>query len=445
MNEFAQSYAAIVKQEKLEDGTLKVYGKATDDSIDIDQQICDNEWLKSAMPDWFTAGGNIREQHSSIAAGVATDYEAKSDGHYITARIVDPVSVKKVETGVLKGFSIGIRNPRVIRDAKAVGGRIVGGTIVEISVVDRPANSNAKLMLAKAAENGELMAVEQLDIPTPGDLFKNTEAEIVEPTTEPEPEAVETVEAEVPAEETVTEEVSVDAAPEEELAEAAKSLIATLDKFDQATFDKARTALSELIVVEANEMSNLGYNEKESIEHLLDAIKHLFRWYEGEVAEGEVPGAIPEVETEDIYLSADAEDATADEAKCDKCDMMSKDCKCADKSVALDPTQVESIVEKAIASAKEAVTSEIELLKSALEAAEAKSMVAEAERDEALNKAINGGPKRTATDKEIKQTSELLQKAAELRLKAANSSDRTLIEGYKELAADLEAKAKKVG
>lgn len=168
--DIAQSYAAIIKQEKQADGTLKVYGKATDDSIDIDQQICDEAWLKKAMPDWFTTGGNVREQHSNIAAGVATEYEAKEDGHYITALVVDPTSVKKVETGVLKGFSIGIRGPRVVRDNKAAGGRIVDGQIVEISLVDRPANSNAKLMLAKASATGELEAVRQVTIPSPAVL-----------------------------------------------------------------------------------------------------------------------------------------------------------------------------------------------------------------------------------------------------------------------------------
>jgi gas vesicle protein len=175
MAELATSYAAIVKTNKNGDGTMTVYGKATDSSIDIDQQICDETWLKEAMPQWMVSGGNIREQHSSIAAGVATEYEAKEDGHYITALVVDPVSVKKVETGVLKGFSIGIRGPRVIRDTKAAGGRIVDGQIVEISLVDRPANPNAKLMLAKAAEGGELEVVKQITIPSPNavaDLVK---------------------------------------------------------------------------------------------------------------------------------------------------------------------------------------------------------------------------------------------------------------------------------
>jgi len=159
--DLAHSYAKIIKQEKQNDGTLLVYGKATDDALDIDQQICDAGWLDKAMPDWFKTGGNIREQHSNIAAGVAKELDSKADGHYISALIVDPVSVKKVETGVLKGFSIGIRDVRIVRDTKAANGRIIDGQIVEISLVDRPANPNAKLMLAKSDNAGTLEQVEE--------------------------------------------------------------------------------------------------------------------------------------------------------------------------------------------------------------------------------------------------------------------------------------------
>ena len=159
----ANIYAGIVKMDENADGTLTVFGKATDDSLDIDQQICDPVWLDKAMPEWFMTGGNIREQHSNIAAGVAEEYEKKSDGHYITALVVDPVSVKKVKARVLKGFSIGIKSPRVVRDTKAVNGRIVDGQIVEVSLVDRPANPNAKLILAKsAAGQKDLVKTEEL-------------------------------------------------------------------------------------------------------------------------------------------------------------------------------------------------------------------------------------------------------------------------------------------
>ena len=157
------AYAEIIKYDKNDDGTLVVYGKATDDSVDIDQQICDAGWLDRAMPEWFKSGGNIREQHSNIAAGVAQEYEAKGDGHYISALVVDPVSVKKVENRVLKGFSIGIKSPRVVRDQKAANGRIIDGQIVEVSLVDRPANPNCQLVLAKSVA-GETTLVKSEDL-----------------------------------------------------------------------------------------------------------------------------------------------------------------------------------------------------------------------------------------------------------------------------------------
>ena len=148
--DFATSYAEIIKFNKNDDGTITVYGKATSDDLDIDQQICDNDWLSKAMPEWFKSGGNIREQHSSIAAGVAHELETKDDGYYVSAHIVDPTSIKKVEAKVLKGFSIGIKGPRVVRDNKAANGRIIDGQIVEVSLVDRPANPTCQLVLAKS-------------------------------------------------------------------------------------------------------------------------------------------------------------------------------------------------------------------------------------------------------------------------------------------------------
>ena len=442
--DLAYSFAGIIKSEKQADGTLKVYGKATDDAIDIDQQICDPTWLKRAMPDWFTSGGNIREQHSSIAAGVATDYEEKEDGHYITALVVDPTSVKKVETGVLKGFSIGIRGPRVIRDNKAAGGRIVDGQIVEVSIVDRPANPNAKLMLAKAAEGGELMAVEQINIPKPSDVFKSAPEEViaaVESLKDPEPEA--------PAEEIVTEETVVDeaAAPEAPAEDAPaedaeKSAVAAdIKKFDQDLYDAAVEAISGLISVEADEAAE-GSDESSSIKHLLKALKHLKEWYEGEVEEGEVSG---EAALETLELSA-----TADDKMCEKCNKSADDCQCddtadAEKSVTvdvkLDETQVSSLLEKAVSSAKAAVEEEFTLLKSSLAEAEQKAANLAAELETAKKMAIAGGPKRSILKSADTNADELLQKAASYRQMASATQDKTLAQGYRELAAELEEKA----
>jgi hypothetical protein len=444
MTNIAYSYARIEKAEKNADGTLTVFGKATDDSIDVDQQICDEAWLKRAMPDWFTSGGNVREQHSNIAAGVATDYEVKEDGHYITALVVDPTSVKKVETGVLKGFSIGIRGPRVIRDEKAAGGRIIDGQIVEVSLVDRPANPNAKLLLAKAIDDGELMAVEQDDVSVETDVIETSNpVEVVETLVEEKTDSTETlVEPEVvPGTEVVEPEVegtevvanpNVDEAAE--LLNSAKSFLATLNKFDQATFDRARTELANLIIVEAKEMADQGHDERDSIDNLLSSIKHLFRWYDGEVEAGEVPNAVaPEAELpgEDIYLSAESEE------KCDKCDSLMKDCKCAEKSVKIDFDEdvKNNLIEKAVQSAKAAVAEELDSLRSTLEAERVEKAQLADKLAEANKAVAPGGPKRTATSS-AKTDENALVKYAEYLAKASATTDPVLAKGYRKLAED---------
>lgn len=163
-------YADIVKATENDDGTMTVTGKATGPDLDLDQQVCDPKWLEKAVPQWFATGANVREQHGSTAAGVGMSIEQDGDSWNLESLVVDPVSVKKVQKGVLKGYSIGIRDAKVIKDAAAPGGRIVDGQIVEVSLVDRPANPSCQLVLAKAAESGDLEEVtEQALVETPAD------------------------------------------------------------------------------------------------------------------------------------------------------------------------------------------------------------------------------------------------------------------------------------
>ena len=271
------------------------------------------------MPEWFKTGGNIREQHSNIAAGVATDYEAKADGHYISALVVDPVSVKKVEAGVLKGFSIGIKNPRVTRDKSAANGRIVDGQIVEVSLVDRPANPNCQLMLAKSASGDDtvvqvenLIEIKEPDYdalheggdnsePAEKDLYNRVKAEAKEkidvyPSAYANAWLVREYKArggkykrktKKALQSDITEE-EFDMTTAQELVAVSKSFVPSdLLKFDQKTYDTARQALAQLIQIEAKEMED-GSTEEMSISHLLEAVHHLFVWYAGEEEEGEI-------------------------------------------------------------------------------------------------------------------------------------------------------------
>jgi hypothetical protein len=160
----AVGWAPIVKADKQADGTLIVTGKAADSSVDRDHQIADPAWLDKALGQWYGEpdGGNIREQHDGKrAVGRAIEYRKSTDGgHYISAHIVDPVTVTKIETQVLRGFSWSARNARVQVDKTAAGGRIMDGQIYEVSVVDRPANPACLFTIAKADGDGELVDVE---------------------------------------------------------------------------------------------------------------------------------------------------------------------------------------------------------------------------------------------------------------------------------------------
>lgn len=467
MADLTTAFFAIVKSDKNADGTLMVYGKATDDSIDIDQQICDDTWLDSAMPEWFKSGGNIREQHSSIAAGVAKEYEKKQDGHYIRALVVDPASVKKVDLGVLKGFSIGIKNPRITRDEKAANGRIIDGQIVEVSLVDRPANPNCQLVLAKSVdgENGVWKVEELIE---KEDAVETTPAET--------PELVEEVLPETTPISEIVEEEKLEQLGIEKTAQA-KSILASLVKFDKAQYEAAREALANLIAVEAGEMKE-GSNEIMSISHLLEAVAHLAMWYEGEEAEGEV--------AEEIEEYAKAAEETADEDKmCEDCDKSMKECMCdkkanpdpvpteeteadlegttniaagetagvpfeatvtdsqarinAAKTVSVDETEVNALVEQVVKSATESLKAEIESLVAAKEAALEKSVSLEAELATAKTLAVAGGPKRTGTS--LAQPNDLLVKAATYKAKANATTDPLLAKGYKTLADEYFAKA----
>lgn len=472
MSNLTTSYFSIEKADRNPDGTMTVYGKATDSSIDIDQQICDADWLDRAMPHWFKSGGNIREQHSNIAAGVATDYEVKKDGHYISALVVDPVSVKKVDAGVLKGFSVGIKNPRVVRDTKAVNGRIVDGQIVEISLVDRPANPNCTLVLAKSV-NGEetVVQVEELH-------ENNVNENLIESDNNSEKES--------------------DTMATEKTITIPKSIVGDLVKFDKAQYEAARDALANLISIEGQEIKE-GHNELMSISHLLEAVAHLHAWYEGEEAEGEV---VEETEIEmaakkesdadddakpsdqedddeaadDEEKAADAEDD--DEEKCAECGKSMKMCKCNTKSDAAtdmtptyetqanldtatvvsptdtpksaEPTEdsvdenstekLDNLVEEIAEQVTKSLKSEIAQLVTAKEAAESEAMALRSELATAKSLALGGGPKRTAKPIDAEASDDLLVKASVYEAKAKATNDQELAKGYKQLAKEFLAK-----
>jgi hypothetical protein len=146
----------IEKIESTPDGDLMVFGRASDGSVDSDQQIVDPKWMAKAIQEWISTGPNLRVQHNPQRdpAGVGLTASTDADGAtWVKALVVEPVAKRLVSKGALRAYSVGISRPTIERDVtgKARGGIITAGSLAEVSLVDRPANKNCGVQLVKNA------------------------------------------------------------------------------------------------------------------------------------------------------------------------------------------------------------------------------------------------------------------------------------------------------
>jgi len=155
----------ILKFDKTPDGDLVVYGKCTDGTVDADHQIVDPGWSARELKKWLSTGGNMRVQHSPFLypAGKGLALELDKDGqggHYLKALVCETNAKNLVEKGVLRDFSIGILDPQIVFKSRiAPGGTICGGSIGEVSLVDRGSNKNTTFEIAKSIEGGGVRLV----------------------------------------------------------------------------------------------------------------------------------------------------------------------------------------------------------------------------------------------------------------------------------------------
>ena len=149
----------IDKVEPTPDGDLMCYGRASDGGVDHDQQIVDPQFSSKAIRDWLATGGNVRVQHNAQRdpAGIGLEVNTDDSGAtWVKSLIIEPVAKKLVAKGALRAYSVGIARPTIERDptGKARGGIITAGEVVEISIVDRPANARCGIQLVKSAGDG---------------------------------------------------------------------------------------------------------------------------------------------------------------------------------------------------------------------------------------------------------------------------------------------------
>jgi prohead serine protease len=109
---------------------------------------------------------------SPVGKGISAETDS-SGATWVTSRIVDEKAQKFLRKGVLTAYSIGMRNPVVVKDptGKAYGGIIKSADLCEISLVDSPSNVNTGITLIKSRKDGTAQFV--------GKSFGNLEKAVV--------------------------------------------------------------------------------------------------------------------------------------------------------------------------------------------------------------------------------------------------------------------------
>jgi len=141
------------------DGSLTVWGRATQEVQDSEDETCDYASSaplfrrRSQMMMDASEGQNLfplRAMHLPIAAGkvVQMDYLDAEKAIDIAAKVVDPNEIKKVKERVYTGFSVAGKYARRWRDP-ATGGMKFTADPREISLVDVPSVPTAKLTMYK--------------------------------------------------------------------------------------------------------------------------------------------------------------------------------------------------------------------------------------------------------------------------------------------------------
>jgi hypothetical protein len=171
-------FGSFQKSEEQADGTLKVFGIASSEAVDSQGEIVKASAIEAAMPDYLKFGA-VREMHTNIAAGTAIEMSVEKDGTTsFAALIVDPIAIKKIQTKVYKGFSIG---GKVTGRDPLNKKTITGLNLTEISLVDRPSNPDACFSVYKA---DGVVTVDTSETPAPvpaAELAKTDPAPVVDP------------------------------------------------------------------------------------------------------------------------------------------------------------------------------------------------------------------------------------------------------------------------
>lgn len=149
-------YGALTKVEDNDDGTITVTGIASTGNPDNEGETVTPAAMEAALPDYMLFGA-VREMHqATTAAGTALSAKIDDEGvTHFSALVVDDDAIKKVKTGVYKGFSIGGK----VLDRDPMDKTVITAIkLTEISLVDRPCNPEAVINMWKVDMDGKTAA-----------------------------------------------------------------------------------------------------------------------------------------------------------------------------------------------------------------------------------------------------------------------------------------------
>jgi len=159
------AYVPLSKFEEKEDGTLLVFGRATQEILDSHGEIMDYEssaplFRMRAEQNAQRSGGEnlmpLRAMHQPVSAGkvIQFDFNDAEKAIDIVSHVVDAAEIQKVREKVYTGFSVGGRYARRWADPASGHSRFTADP-GEVSLVDAPSVPTAKFDLFKIEFEGE--------------------------------------------------------------------------------------------------------------------------------------------------------------------------------------------------------------------------------------------------------------------------------------------------
>jgi len=134
-----------------------IEGYASTDTLDLEGDIVDLNATRLAVEEYqkFAA---VRLMHRAQPIGVIERLQVDTKGLFVRVRVVADDAWKLVKEGVLKGFSIGYANAKRVADTVKTGvSRMISYDLIEISLVDAPANRDCSFVLTKAMNDEQFV------------------------------------------------------------------------------------------------------------------------------------------------------------------------------------------------------------------------------------------------------------------------------------------------